>query len=111
MVQAYPMQSFETAWPISAFCGRRLWVVFCRSLNRIVLVKSDAIDWSGRMQTGGQVRATIHTEHSGDNIMHKKNNYKAKRTLFLECVCLEDPFFITIPAQTFPNLLIGSRDG
>ena len=30
---------------------------FCRSCPRIVLVKSDANDWSGRMQIGGQVRA------------------------------------------------------
>lgn len=33
------------------------WVVLCRLCPRIVLVISDANDWSGRMQMGGQVRA------------------------------------------------------
>lgn len=47
----------ERFWPISAAAYRQLWVELSRSCPQIVLVKSDANDWSGRMQMGGQVRA------------------------------------------------------
>ncbi|HHK4639471.1 TPA: hypothetical protein ACQTZE_004059, partial [Pseudomonas aeruginosa] len=33
---------------------------FCRSKPPSVLVKSDANDWSSRLQMGGQVHATTH---------------------------------------------------
>ncbi|MFU2325016.1 hypothetical protein [Pseudomonas sp. NFX98] len=36
---------------------RLLLAVFCRSRPPSVLVKSDANDWSSRMQMGGQVHA------------------------------------------------------
>ena len=44
-------------WPFSASCDGTLWVVLCRSWPRSVMVKSDANDWSGRMQMGGQAHA------------------------------------------------------
>jgi hypothetical protein len=48
-------------WPIAAYADRqKYWVVLCRSCPQILLVKSDANDWTGRMQMGGQVRAITH---------------------------------------------------
>lgn len=46
--------------PISARHDRPVWVVFCRSRPRSLMVKSVGNDWSGRMQMGGQVSAIIH---------------------------------------------------
>ena len=45
--------------------NRQKWVDLCRSYPRIVLVKSDANDWSGRMQMGGQVRAITQLDQRG----------------------------------------------
>lgn len=57
-VQVVPFVSLAV---MSAYHSEHpLWVVLCRSCPRIVLVKSDAYDWSGRMQMGGQVRAITH---------------------------------------------------
>lgn len=39
---------------------RPLWVVFCRSRPRSLMVKSVGNDWSGRVQMGGQVSAITH---------------------------------------------------
>ena len=46
--------------PVAADADRQILAVFCRSWPPNVLVKSDANDWSSRMQMGGQVHATTH---------------------------------------------------
>ena len=43
-------------WPFSACRDRLQWVDFCQSGPPSVLVKSDANNWSSRMQMSGQVQ-------------------------------------------------------
>ena len=47
--------------------GRRLWVDLCRSYTQLVLVKSDANDWSGRMQICEQISATTQQPKHGSS--------------------------------------------
>lgn len=47
--------------------GRRLWVDLCRSYTQLVLVKSDANDWSGRMQMCEQIGAPTQQPKHGSS--------------------------------------------
>lgn len=46
-----------SSWPVVACCDRQQWL-FSASMP----VKSNANDWSGRMQVGGQVCAITQTK-------------------------------------------------
>jgi hypothetical protein len=83
-LSAHPRQGFGqvvgTSHPVLERSKR---VVLCRSCPRIVLVKSDAHDWSGRMQMGGQVCAITQERTNGAKVLAHGPLYH------LQCGCCD----------------------